>query len=68
MTFERKSKRIDARVPAGLVARVDYVVRNLDGDTAKNRSTAMQAALEAWLPAQEKRIEELLGTAPKKAR
>lgn len=67
MTAERKSKRIDARMPAGIVARLDFVTRNIDSDTVKNRSAALLAAVEAWLPGQERRLEEL-GVIPKKTR
>lgn len=67
MTPERKSTMISARVPAAVVSRVDFVVRNIDNDTVNNRSAAVLAALEAWLPAQEQRLEEL-GILTKKAR
>lgn len=63
---ERKSKRISARLPAALVARADYVARNTTGDI-KNRSTALCAALEAWLPGQEDQLREL-GVLAKKTR
>lgn len=66
MTSERKSTRISARLPASVVARTDYVTRNTDG-AAKNRSTALLAALEAWLPGQEDRLREL-GILAKKIR
>lgn len=67
MASECKSARISARLPASLVARADYVARNNDG-AIKNRSGALQAALETWLPGQEKRLEELGVLIPKKAR
>lgn len=67
MTPERKSMMVSARVPLAVISRVDFVVRNIDSDTVKNRSAALLAALEAWLPGQEKRLEEL-GIIPKKAR
>lgn len=57
---------ISARVPASLVARVDFVTRNIDSNVV-NRSLAVQAAIEAWLPGQEERLTEL-GILPKKAR
>lgn len=66
MTPECKSKRISARLPASLIARADYVARNTDG-AVKNRSAALRAALEAWLPGQEERLQEL-GILPKKTR
>lgn len=59
MTSERKSTRISARLPAGVVSRVDFVVRNIDSDAVKNRSAALLAALEAWLPGREDRLREL---------
>lgn len=68
MATERKDTMVSVRLPAPLVARVDYVARNTE-DYVKNRSVAVLAALEAWLPEQEQRVERLLGTsAPKKAR
>lgn len=67
MTSERKSIMVSARVPTALVVRVDFIVRNIDTESVKNRSAALQAALEAWLPSQEKRLEDL-GIIPKKAR
>jgi hypothetical protein len=57
---------VSTRASAPLVARVDFVVRNLDSDIVKNRSTAFLAAVEAWLPAQEDRLREL-GILPKEA-
>lgn len=58
---------VSFRLPAALVARVDFIARNTDSGAVKNRSTALHAAVEAWLPAQEKRLEDL-GVIPKKAR
>jgi len=55
---------VSARLPAALVARADYVARNTEGEV-KNRSAAVQAALEAWLPGQETQLQEL-GIMPKK--
>lgn len=66
MTLERKSHRLNARVPAALVARMDFVIRNTD-TIAESRSAALLAALEAWLPVQEDRLREL-GVLTKKAR
>lgn len=63
----KKSVMVSARLPAALVERVDYVTRNTDSKTVDNRSTAVRAALEGWLPAQEKKLEEL-GVLQKKAR
>jgi len=59
MVSERKTTRFNARVPPGLAARVDFVVRNIDSEAVKNRSAAIVAALEAWLPGQETRLREL---------
>lgn len=66
MTPERKTKRVDARLPPSLVARVDYIARNNDG-AISTRSAALVAALEAWLPIQEERLVQL-GVIQKKAR
>jgi len=72
MTAKRKSNNrstmISARLPKDTVARVDFVVRNIDNDDLVTRSAALQAALETWLPPQEKRLVELGLTPPKKAR
>lgn len=59
MDDERKSTMISARLPTGLVERLDYVTRNIDSETVKNRSTALRAALDAWLPGCEDRLREL---------
>jgi Arc/MetJ-type ribon-helix-helix transcriptional regulator len=67
MMLERKSTMVSARVPKDLVSRVDFVARNIDSDVIKNRSAAVQAALEAWLPGQEDRLRDL-GILPKKIR
>lgn len=67
MTPERKTARISARLPAALVVRADFVARN-DVSVPGSRSAVLQAALEAWLPGQEKKLEDLLGPSPKKAR
>lgn len=66
MTPERKSTMVSVRLPTPLLARVDFVARNTD-DYIKNRSVAILAALEAWLPEQEDRLVKL-GIIPKKAR
>ena len=66
MAAERKMM-VSLRLPVTLVARVDFVARNIDNDTVVNRSAALLAAVEQWLPAQEKRLEDL-GIIPKKAR
>lgn len=66
MANECKSPMVSARLPRLLVERVDFVTRNTDGDIT-NRSKALRAALETWLPAQEERLMQL-GILPKKAR
>ena len=66
-TERKKSTMVSARLPAVLVERVDYVTRNTDSETVKNRSTAVRAALEGWLPGQEDRLREF-GVLAKKAR
>ena len=65
MATERKTVMISARLPASLVARVDFVARNTEGEI-KNRSGAVQAALEDWLPGHEFEIRKRLGTPPPK--
>ena len=67
MKPERKTTMLSARVPPALVARVDFIVRNTTPDQVKNRSVAVQIALEAWLPGEEQKLEDL-GVIPKKAR
>jgi Arc/MetJ-type ribon-helix-helix transcriptional regulator len=59
MSTEKKTIMISGRLPAALVERVDYVTRNIDSDTIKNRSAALREALEAWLPGREDRLREL---------
>lgn len=66
MGTERKSTMVSIRLPAALVARADYVAKNTEGDV-RNRSAAVRAALEAWLPGQEAVLIEL-GVMPKKVR
>lgn len=58
---------ISARLPVSLVARVDFVARNTDDGPVKNRSTAMQAAVETWLQSEETKLEAR-GLLQKKAR
>jgi hypothetical protein len=70
MPPERKATMVSARLPASLVARVDFVAKNTEGDI-RSRSAALQAALEAWLPEQERTLEkrlEQLGAPSKKIR
>jgi predicted DNA-binding protein len=59
MSTEKKTIMISGRLPAALVERVDYVTRNIDSDTIKNRSAALREALEAWLPGCEDRLRAL---------
>jgi Arc/MetJ-type ribon-helix-helix transcriptional regulator len=59
MDAERKTVMISGRLPKALVERVDYVTRNIDSDTIKNRSAALREALEAWLPGCEDRLRAL---------
>lgn len=66
MPPERKSAMVSVRLSAALAARLDFVVRNVDTEGIKNRSTAVVAALAHWLPTQEARLEEL-GIITKKA-
>ena len=68
MGTERKTARINARVPKSLLERVDFVARNTDAPGVESISTAVQAALEAWLPGQEERLVTLGVPPPKKAR
>lgn len=58
---------VSVRLPTALIARVDFVARNTDAVGIKNRSTALFSAVEAWLPGQERRLEEL-GLIAKKTR
>lgn len=64
-----QSKMVSVRLPVALVTRTDYIVRNPPNGVngPKNRSSAFRAALEAWLPGQEDRLEKL-GVLQKKAR
>ena len=59
---------ISGRLPKALVERLDYVTRNIDSETVKNRSAALREALEAWLPGREDRLRELgiLAAKPRK--
>jgi Arc/MetJ-type ribon-helix-helix transcriptional regulator len=67
MADECKSPMISARLPRALVERVDFVTRNTEGD-ATNRSKAVRAALETWLPEEERRLKQLGLAPPEKAR
>lgn len=67
MGLERKTTMISGRVPVELLARVDAVTRNTESQNTANRSAALRTALEAWLPGQERQIEDKLGVS-KKAR
>ncbi len=60
---------ISARLDPLLVGRLEFVAKNTDAEGIKNRTDCIAAALAAWLPGQEKRVGELLGTSsPKKGR
>lgn len=61
----QKNQMVSVRLPAQLVARVDFVVRNSEPDVVKNRTSAVHAALLGWLPGEETRLE-VLGIIPKK--
>ena len=67
MDAEQKTIMISSRLPVALVDRLDYVTRNIDSETIKNRSAALREALEAWLPGREDRLREL-GVLAKKTR
>ena len=58
MADECKSPMVSARLPRTLVERVDFVTRNIDSGV-DNRSKAIKAALEAWLPEMENRLVKL---------
>ena len=62
---EQPSKMVSARLPASLVARVDFVTRNVPG-APENRSLAVFAALQGWTAQQEQELERLGIKAPKK--
>ena len=51
-----------------LLERLEYVAKNTDAEGINNRTDCIAAALIAWLPGQEKRVGELLGTSQKKGR
>lgn len=68
MGEERKSVMVSGRLPAVLIERLDYVTRNTDSGPTTNRSGALRASLEKWLPDQERQIQERLGGAAKKVR
>lgn len=65
MANERKM--ISVRLPVALRDRVDFVARNNDSETIKDRSSAIIAAVEGWLPGQEDEIRARGVTVPKKA-
>ena len=67
MSAERKTTMVSARLPSDTVARVDFVVRNSEPELVRNRSTAIELALLAWLPNEETRLEKL-GILMKKTR
>jgi len=59
---------VSARLSPLLLERLEYVAKNTDTDGINNRTDCIAAALIAWLPGQEKRVGELLGTSQKKSR
>lgn len=67
MDDERKIM-VSVRLPANLFDRLDFVARNTDARGIKNRSTAVMAAIVAWLPKHEERLVTLGLTPPKKSR
>lgn len=67
MPPERKTVMISVRLPVALVTRVDFIARNTTSEATANRSKALHAAVEAWVPTQEKRLTEL-GVIEKKTR
>lgn len=66
MSSERKFM-FSCRLPTSLVERMDFVARNIDSDALATRSAVVFAAVEAWLPAAEKRLCEL-GLSPPKGK
>lgn len=66
-TMVEESKMASLRLPAALLVRLDFIARNTDAGPVKNRSAAVRAAIEAWLPGQEKELESR-GVLSKKAR
>lgn len=66
MMPERKTM-VSVRLPAVMVARLDFVARNTDAAGILNRSQALHAAIEAWLPGAEDRLVKL-GIIEKKTR
>ena len=67
MPQERKTAMISVRLSSAMLTRLDFVANNTDTPGVKNRSTAVERALEAWLPGQEQRLVDL-GVITKKAR
>lgn len=60
-------KIVTVRLPLELLARIDFVTRNIDSMILVNRSAAIRDALQKWLPVQEQRLIELGIITPKKA-
>lgn len=67
MSTERKDVMVSARLAKSTVERLDFIARNTDDARVKNRSTAVEAAIESQLIVWEDRLKEL-GVIPKKTR
>jgi hypothetical protein len=67
MGLERKTLMISVRIQGPMMARLDYIMRNVEAPWVKNRSTLVIAALEAFACAREDELR-VLGVLPKKAR
>lgn len=66
MIKNAKTMMVSARLPAALIDRVDFAVRNVDSRTVKNRSDAISEALSQWVAAQDRELERLGVKTPKK--
>lgn len=64
-TMANERKMISVRLPVALRNRVDFVARNNDSENIKDRSSAIVAAIETWLPSQEDKIRALGVNVPK---
>lgn len=68
MPAERKTARVNARLPAALTARLDFVVNNTETPGVTNRSSAIERAITEWLPNEEQKLKTLGLTPPEKGR
>lgn len=69
MASECKNTMVSARLPAALVARMDFAIQNTEGEPS-NRSAVFREALDEWLAAREGGLErrlKQLGAPSKKA-